>query len=417
MSPARIKPGTIGRIEWDESRTPGKVRGTVRTRDGADKPRRLVAVRDTRDEVEAELKARAAALLYRSDIWSADTTLSEAIERWIATLGDPDEGGAQREQSIETYARTARGVIIPRLGAVPIGSLTAPQLHEFMREMRTAPHRRAGKPKRGYSVSYRLHILRALRDTLSLAVSMGAIPVNPARDVPPPSKKTRGGRVAKQALNREQVDVLRKVLVDWEGKQRSGPNRGPQLRLAIELGLATGCRIGEVCGFLMSEASDVPSPRIAVTGTVITVEGKARRANELKGDEQARILELPAWVRPSINECRAIARRNGSDAPLLQGSRGGLQTPANLGTRLRSLREEYRRELEAVGINVDEFTFHTLRRTVLTAVDEVAGRPYSQAQAGHADEKTTAGYIATPRSLPIITGAVAAIQRSFGGAS
>lgn len=73
MSPARIKPGTIGRIEWDESRTPGKVRGTVRTRDGADKPRRLVAVRDTRDEVEAELKARAAALLYRGDTWSADT--------------------------------------------------------------------------------------------------------------------------------------------------------------------------------------------------------------------------------------------------------------------------------------------------------------------------------------------------------
>ena len=134
MSPARIKPGTIGRIEWDESRTPGKVCGTVRTRDGADKPRRLVVVRDTREEVEAELKARAAALLYRIDIWSADTTLGEAIERWIATLGDPDEGGAQREQSIETYARTARGVIVPRLGAVPIGSLTAPQLHEFMRE-------------------------------------------------------------------------------------------------------------------------------------------------------------------------------------------------------------------------------------------------------------------------------------------
>ncbi|WP_295775957.1 hypothetical protein [uncultured Microbacterium sp.] len=244
MSPARIKPGAIGRIEWDESRTPGKVRGTVRTRDGADKPRRLVAVRDTREEVEAELKARAAALLHRGDIWSADTTLGEAIERWIATLGNPDEGGAQREQSIETSARTARGVI-----------------------------------------------LRALRDTLSLAVSMGEIPVNPARDVPPPSKKVRGGRPAKQALNREQVDVLRKVLVDWEGKQRSGPKRGPQLRLAIELGLATGFRICEVCGFLMSEASDVPSPRIAVPYSAVWHPGTGRGyERRLIGAEDLRYL-------------------------------------------------------------------------------------------------------------------------------
>lgn len=418
MSPARIEPGAIGRIDWDYDRTPGKIRGVARTRDGADKPRRVVAVRDTRAEVEAELRTKAASLLYLGDVWSPATTLEEAIERWIATLGDADEGNAQKPQSAETYARTARGVIVPRIGALRLGDITTPQLRDFMKEMRTAPHRAPqGRGAVGYSVSYRLHILRALRDSLGLAVSMGAIPLNPARDLPRPSKKVRGPKRQKQALTRAQVAVLRDCVRQWEASSRSGPRRGPQLRLAIELGLATGCRIGEVGGFLMEETVDVPSLRLSVTGTIVTVAGKTFRANELKGDEQARILELPAWAREVVDECRSIATHSGRDAPLLQGLRGGKQSPTYIRARLASLKCEYSEPLEAAGIDLDDFTFHTLRRTVLTAVDEAAGRGHSQAQAGHADAKTTAGYISTPRALPVIVGTVEAIDAAFGHAS
>ena len=241
MSPTRIKPGAIGRIDWDYERTPGKIRGVARTRDGADRPRRVVAVRDTRVEVEAELRMKAASLVYLGDVWSRSTTLEEAIERWIATRSDADEGNAQKPQSAETYARTARGVIVPRIGALCLGDITTPQLRDFMKEMRVAPHRTPrGKGEVGYSVSYRLHILRALRDSLGLAVSMGAIPFNPARDLPRPSKKVKGPKRQKQALTRAQVAVLRDCVRQWEASSRSGPRRGPQLRLAIELGLATG---------------------------------------------------------------------------------------------------------------------------------------------------------------------------------
>lgn len=418
MSPAKIKPGTIGQIDWDYERTPGKVRGVARTRDGADKPRRVVAVRDSREEVVAELVAKAAALLYIGEVWSADTLLADAIERWIATLGDADEGNVQKDQSVETYARTARGVITPRLGSLPIGTLTAPQLRGFMKDMRTAPHRtKGGVQKFGYSVSYRRHILRALTDSLALAVVMGAIAANPARDVPRPSKKTRKRSQPKQALTPLQVDVLRDCVRRWEDTRKPGPRRGPQLRLAIELGLATGCRIGEIGGFLMSEATDVPSLRLAVTGTIVTVKGKTVRADELKGDEQARVLALPAWSRAIIEECRRVARRGGPDAPLLQGSRGGQQAPTALRLKLTSLKREFGVELAAAGIALDELTFHTLRRTVLTAVDEAVGRDASQAQAGHKDAKTTAGYISTTSTLPIVSGGAAAIDVAFGHVS
>lgn len=86
----------MGRIEWDESRTPGKVRGTVRTRDGADKPRRLVAVRDTREEVEAELIARAAALLYRGDSKEPTPTGSRSCSTCTAVRGSGTYTGPMR---------------------------------------------------------------------------------------------------------------------------------------------------------------------------------------------------------------------------------------------------------------------------------------------------------------------------------
>ncbi len=132
------------------------------------------------------------------------------------------------------------------------------------------------------------------------------------------------------------------------------------------------------------------------------------------GMEQARVLELPYWATGVIDECRRVASRAGPGAPLLQGTRGAFQTPANLRSRLRMLKDEFGAELDAAGIAVDELTFHTLRRTVLTAVDESAGRAISQAQAGHADAKTTAGYITSARTLPTVRGAAAAIDAAFG---
>ncbi|WP_433718711.1 site-specific integrase [Microbacterium laevaniformans] len=286
-----------------------------------------------------------------------------------------------------------------------------------MDELRAAPHQRNGKPKDGYSVSYRLLILMTLHEALAFAVRNGAIPSNPALDVAKPSKRSRRVRRAKRALSPAQVAVLRECVAEWENTRRSGPKRGPQLRLAIELGLATGCRIGEVCAFLLEEAVDVPQLRIAVTGTAVTIDGKLLRADELKGRDQARVLELPAWVLPTLDECRSLALRTGPFAPLLQGRRGALLSPSNLQNRMRSMREEQRERLGEAGIDVEELTFHTLRRTVLTAVDGVVGRALSQAQAGHKDARTTAGYIDAAKPLLVVTGTVVAIEAAFGRAS
>lgn len=243
MGGPRLQQGVLGSVVWAE-RSGGTVRGTAATVDAGGKRRRLTATRATRDEVLADLQAQAAALTFTGPIWTPQTTLGEAVERWIGALeSEPEDEVGQKTQTIETYARTARGVVIPRLGAVPLGELTAPRLQAFMDEMRTASHQRNGQPKAGYSVSYRLLILMTLHESLALAVRGGAIPANPALSVARPAKHARKTRRAKRALSPAQVAILRECVAEWEDARGFGPRRGPQLRLAIELGLATGCRI------------------------------------------------------------------------------------------------------------------------------------------------------------------------------
>lgn len=412
MARPQIRPGAIGRIAWTIMPS-GNIRGVARTRDGAGTDRRLTATLPTRDAVEAELHRLAAALVYAGADWAPTTTLADAIERWLATLGDGEEQN-QRQQTIETYARVARGVIVPRLGALQLSALGTPRLQRFLDEMRTEPHRaRGGATRRGYSVGYRLHIRMILVESLALAVRMGALPTNPAIATARPVKRTQ----KRQALTVSQVEELRASIREWESASKPGPRRGPQLRLAVELGLATGCRIGEVLAFLMEETVDVPELRIAVTGTAISVGGKCVRADELKGREQARVLAAPGWARTTIEECRAIAISVGPQATLLQGRGGGMVSPAVLRKQLRAMKDAYRDRLGAAGIHVDGLSFHTLRRTVLTAIEERGSLELSQAQAGHKDAKTTAGYVMRERELPIITGAASALDDAFGRAS
>lgn len=283
MSPTRIKPGAIGRIDWDYERTPGKIRGVARTRDGADRPRRVVAVRDTRAEVEAELRMKAASLVYLGDVWSRSTTLEEAIERWIATLSDADEGNAQKPQSAETYARTARGVIVPRIGALCLGDITTPQLRDFMKEMRVAPPSHSTRQGRGrlFGLLPSAHSSRAPGLAWTCG-QHGCHTFQPGARSAEAFEKGKGSEAAEAGPHSRTGGRAARLRPPVGGQQQIGAASGPAVATGDRTRLGHGCRIGEVGGFLMEETVDVPSLRVSVTGTIITVAGKTFRANELK---------------------------------------------------------------------------------------------------------------------------------------
>lgn len=416
---AKLLPGQIGRP--DIKPRGARLRGVAYTRDGSDDRVRVTATGDTVEEVTRLLTLRAAALVYRSEEWTPATTVAEAVDRWLDTLAD-GEDERQKPQTVETYRRVMNGLIRPRLGALQVGSLTAPQVEEFLLALKKEPHRtrvaadRKVKQKVGYSGSYRVLALLVLRAGLDRAVRMGAIPFNPALSVSKPRKKVngKGGTPRAFVLSPAQVAVLRDCILRWELKRKPGPPRGPRLRLAIELGLATGCRIGEVGGFLLSEATEVPELSVAVTGTIVYVGGHHVRQDKLKRDEQARVLLLPEWASETLAECRSIAVKHGVEATLLQNTTGGMVVPTQIRLWMRKMVAEFGDELTAAGIDLDRFEFRTLRRSVLTVIKEsTGGLEIAQAQAGHQSSSTTDGYVGGARRLPVVQGAVGAIQGAF----
>tara|TARA_B100000678_G_scaffold28077_1_gene20834 strand:- start:1292 stop:2545 length:1254 start_codon:yes stop_codon:yes gene_type:complete len=414
VSRARLEPGELGRVSFE--RRGNSLRGLARARDGAGNIQPLRATGATEDEIRADLARQAAALVYAADEWSPRTTLGDTVERWLSTQGRSPGGNRapkQQPQSVEVYTRAARGLVIPRLGMLRLEQITAGRLNEFLDRLQDEPRpgTRRGEPKIGYSDSYRKQALHVLKQSLNRAVVYGALAYNPALSLEPITVEVGESR----ALTPEQVAALRRCVRQWESTHRSGPRRGPRLRLAIELALATGARIGEVVGFQLSGVSEVPQLALALTGTAATVDNKLVRSERLKHDERHRILLLPGWASAAIDECRTLAVCEDFDAPLLQGRTGAMLSPGNLRRDLGSMTGEQFDELAQAGIDLESFTFHSLRHTALNQIEKRTGDiEHAKAQAGHASSKTTSGYVARPSELPVIAGAVSAIEAAFG---
>lgn len=171
MSRARLEPGELGRVSFE--RRGNSLRGLARARDGSGKLQPLRATGASEDEIRADLARQAAALVYAADEWNPRTTLSDAVERWLSTQGRSSGGNRppkQQPQSVEAYARAARGLVIPRLGMLRLEQITAGRLNEFLERLRDEPQRGAGRgdPKIGYSDSYRkqaLHVFEAVPES------------------------------------------------------------------------------------------------------------------------------------------------------------------------------------------------------------------------------------------------------------
>lgn len=195
-----------------------------------------------------ELRSQAAALVYRGAEWSRLTTLSDATTRWLGTLGD-GEDNTQAPQTVERYARIATSLVLPRLGAVPIGDLTALRINTFMSALRVEPQRARRAPgnttpqKTGYSSSYRLQALMLVKEVLDYCVNMGAIEFNPALSTKSPKRKVP----VSDALTKEQVEVLRRCVQAWETTKVPGRKRGPHLRSALGSRIRLRSRCCRLC--------------------------------------------------------------------------------------------------------------------------------------------------------------------------
>lgn len=276
--------------------------------------------------------------------------------------GTGAEGEQIAPQTLAGYEGAVRRQIEPLLGPLRLEHVNIRLLEEVFAE----------EFDRGRSVDLMHSVLKQAFD---LAVRDQALPANPMTLVR--YKKRSPGE--KGTLTSAQSARL-VLMLDPQALRKPGAHRGPNgdLRDVVLLGLATGCRIGELLGLHWSDVDlDDPLPRLRVVATVVEPRGeyveKLHRQPRPKTRESRRTLILPDVAVDMLRRRRDVSD---PECPLVfASSKNTLLWPNNIRTRLRAAVGEFP--------DLRGTTPHTLRRTVATHIFDRVGLEASAVQLGH----------------------------------
>lgn len=130
------------------------------------------------------------------------------------------------------------------------------------------------------------------------------------------------------------------ILEREAGVAKHGGPAGARIhRWVVELMLASGLRISEVCA-LRNMDVDLQAGTIAITGTMIEDEHYILiRQDELKARDQARIIKLPRYGCNVLHEARSAQETIPSrlpQSPALHGRRGNTLDPRKIRIPLKA---------------------------------------------------------------------------------
>ncbi|WP_032376668.1 tyrosine-type recombinase/integrase [Rhodococcoides fascians] len=355
-------PLAIGTYGAMSTKKIGKVyRARCRVRDSDGVVRQVLA---TGTSKEGSLTALREALKNRSAPaastgFTRKTTYAVLAEQWLEDLKSTTD---MKPQSIVNYRYTLNGTILPALGAVRLGEITASRVDSILKNVyRTKPGVYA--PARN-----------VLRQTLDLALRMDLLdsnPVSASKTIKVPKKKVR-------ILTVPELARLRANVRAWQDGAKAGRPRRQYLLDIIDLLLATGGRIGEVLALRWDEDVDFDSGTIMIAGHDVWVvgEGLQRQDGVKHNADVVSRHTLPLFA------MKVLARRRAADPDatlVFHTDAGGPVAQQGLGQAFRLARGE---EFEWAG-------WHVFRKNVATLVSEESGVADARAVLGHASDKTT----------------------------
>jgi integrase len=281
------------------------------------------------------------------------TPLADYLERWLAETADTRTGSTQYSWSIIVRTR-----VIPRIGAVPLGHLTALELHAFYRDL--------GKTYAPTTVSTTRAVLSG---ALKCAVRWRLLPHNPHEGVRLPKAPPATERPIWAA------DEVRRFL-----DATNDTRWGALWRLLYD----SAMRIGEALALTWADIDwDAGTVRIS-KGVVITAGGSHGIANRTKSASGRRTLSLSDATLDALRRHRASqnARRLAlgeywTTLDLLWDRGDGVLINDAV------LRDHFDRDVVAAG--VARITIHGIRHSSLTLA-VAAGEPLHAVskRAGHA---------------------------------
>lgn len=251
----------------------------------------------------------------------------------------------------ETYRAVLDRLILPKFGELHVGEIDTPMVNAWLEEIvdETPGHAK--------------HCLTILRQIMRRAAALGQIPHNPVTDAEP---LELAEPPEPRALTIDEIRRLREAAALWELGAATGPARTTPVSAIIDVALgAGGLRVGEALGLRWEDVTETTDGVVLlITGTVI--KGKASRlgASSVRQDKTKNRRDREVKVAPL--GVAALDRLPRS---------GELIFPTRTGTPI-SVTNFYRvwgpvRKL--AGLTDEDISFHSLRRTVATAVERELG--------------------------------------------
>lgn len=363
----KLTPGTWGKITRTKHTT-GKWRARCRYRDFTGKTLQVEAWGPSAEAAERNLKTSLTdKTAPTGDDITADLTLNRLGQLWLQERETDDITA----QTIDQYRATLHKIIDPGIGERTIREATVSALDRFLKTIAKTTPAQAKQAK------------VVLSGMLSMAARHDAIRTNPMRDVSVP----RGKRQPVRALTIDDVTVLRRGVAQWQADPtQRGPKRAPDLLDVVDLLLATGARIGEVCAIRWDDIDmTADRPTVTISGTVIRIKGQGlSRQPHAKTTAGHRTITLPRFAVDTLLRRKVTGEPNPHNV-VFPSSSGTLRDPHNLRRQWRDAR---------VAAGFDWVVPHSFRKSVATLIDREASTKDAAAQLGHSGvDVTTTHYV------------------------
>lgn len=273
-----------------------------------------------------------------------DSRGKQAAELWLAEVQAAVDSGDRSPTTKETYEQRWNTLISPAVGELRLREWTTPTLTALCHAVR-----------RSHSVASARTVRTVLSGICGLAVTHGALTVNPVREIP----RLEGRKVPSRALTLTELTQLLDALdADKVALRRDLPD-------LVRWYAGTGERTGEGLAVYW-EQLDLEEGVADWGGGVIRIRGKGQQINMGKTEVSERMLNLPSWLTQMLKERKAkFAEQQGIPVdelvgPVFPNSLGGLRDKHNTLAQWRQFR---------AGAGFEWVTIRTFRRSVATILD------------------------------------------------
>lgn len=337
--------GSMGEITVKQVGKSWAARARYRREDGtyADVRRRgrtkELAKQAVRDAVKDLVPAPAGADL------AATSLFEEAAEAWFDQFRRDAENGIYSLTTLDTYESVYENHVKSSLGRLRLFEVKTPAVNKLCQAK-----------LKGHSLTLAKLVKAVISNVMVFAIQAGAVEKNPTKGIAALSeRRAKVKRKKPRALTKDELDdLLAKLDADEEAEKRDLPD-------LVRFFIATGERAGEALGAHWEDFDD-EAKKLRMSGNLIQARGKGAHRNDGKTDGSARDIALPDWAVSMLQERLKQLGEVDPATPIFTNTRGGYLNQSNVTNRTWV---PFRKRA-----GYEWVTFHTLRKTVATLLDE-----------------------------------------------